>query len=153
MEDLYQMPGHLIRRVQQISSALFFDECGSFELTSVQFAALKAIQSHPRIDATRLTSLIAIDRSTLGSVLERLEKKGWVVRSSSPTDKRAKLLSLTPAGREVLKQVMPAVRRVQKRLVAPLAPTDREAIVRLLLQIAEAHNDLRPAPGGAADQG
>ena len=153
MDDFYQMPGHLIRRVQQISSALFLDECGSFDLTSVQFAALKTIQSHPRIDATRLTSLIAIDRSTLGSVLERLEKKGWVVRSSSPTDKRAKLLSLTPAGREVLKQVMPAVRRVQKRLVAPLAASDREAIVRLLLQIAEAHHHLLPAPGGAAEQG
>ncbi|MDR3468427.1 MAG: MarR family transcriptional regulator [Xanthobacteraceae bacterium] len=150
MEDLYRMPGHLVRRVQQIASALFLDECGSFDLTSVQFAALKAIQSHPRIDATRLSSLIAIDRSTLGSVLERLEKKGWVVRSSSPTDKRTKLLSLSPEGREVLKQVIPAVRRVQKRLVAPLASTDQEKIVQLLHQIAEAYNDLLPAPIHAA---
>src|SRR6267154_2970664 len=107
MDDLYRMPGHLIRRVHQISSALFLEECGSFDLTSVQFAALVAIRSHPQIDATHLSALIAFDRSTIGDVLERLEKKGWVLRSSSPTDKRIRLLSLSAEGQQVLRRVIP----------------------------------------------
>ena len=146
MDDLYTMPGHLIRRVQQVSSALFLEECGRFDLTSVQFAALMAIRSHPKIDATRLSTLIAFDRSTLGDVLERLEKKGWVVRSASTHDKRIKVLSLSKEGAKVLKRVMPAVRRTQYRLLEPLAPEDRQTIVRLLSKIADIHNDMLPAP-------
>jgi DNA-binding MarR family transcriptional regulator len=80
MDSLYDMPGHLVRRVQQISTALFSEECGRFDITSVQFAALVVIRSNPEVDATRLSALIAFDRSTIGGVLERLESKGWIGR-------------------------------------------------------------------------
>src|SRR5437764_12792829 len=136
------MPVHLIRRVQQISSARFAEECGNFDLTSVQYAALVAIRANPQVDATRLSALIAFDRSTLGDVLERLEAKGWVLRSSSPSDKRVKLLRLSPEGATVLRRVKPAVRRVQERLLAPLAPHDRAVMVRLLTQLADVHNEV-----------
>jgi len=151
MEDLYAMPGHLFRRVQQISTAIFVEECGDLDLTSVQFAALMAIRSHPDVDATRLSTLIAFDRSTLGDVLERLEAKGWVVRQSSPTDKRVKLLRLSPEGSQLLRRALPKVRRVQERLLSPLSPKDRENMVRLLSQLAESHNDIAPAPLRASD--
>jgi MarR family transcriptional regulator, lower aerobic nicotinate degradation pathway regulator len=146
MDDLYRMPGHLVRRVQQISSAIFAEECAGFDITSVQFAALFAIEANPDIDATRLSHLVAFDRSTLGDVLERMETKGWIVRSATPSDRRIKLVRLTPAGEALLAQVMPAVERVQERLLAPLAPGDRAAMVRLLAQIAQVHNDVTPAP-------
>lgn len=75
------MPGHLIRRAQQVSIALFAKECAALDLTSVQCAALVTIRENPGVDTMRLSRLIAFDRSTLGSVLERLEAKGWVGRS------------------------------------------------------------------------
>jgi len=146
MDDLYRMPGHLVRRVQQISSALFAEETAGFDITSVQFASLFAIQSNPDVDATRLSHLVAFDRSTLGDVLERMESKGWIVRSPTPTDRRIKLLRLTPVGETMLKQVMPAISRVQERLLAPLPAADRATMVRLLAQIAQVHNDVTPAP-------
>jgi DNA-binding MarR family transcriptional regulator len=149
MDDLYSMPGHLIRRAQQISSALFAEECG--DLTSVQYAALVAIKENPDVDATRLSTLIAFDRSTIGDVLERLEGKGWVVRSPSPSDRRVKLLRLSPAGMEAIRSVEPAVRRVQKRLLAPLAPEDQATMVRLLAQLVDLHDGTGPAPLRAAE--
>jgi DNA-binding MarR family transcriptional regulator len=152
MDTLYDMPGHLIRRAHQISTALFAEECAGFDLTSVQYAALVAIRANPEVDATRLSALIAFDRSTLGDVLERLEAKGWVLRSPSPTDRRAKLLRLTLEGERLLRAVEPAVRRVQQRLLEPLAPADR-AMLRLLGQIAAIHNDVTAAPLRTADQG
>ena len=140
------MPGHLIRRAQQISTALFTEECGPFDLTAVQFAALSAIANHPGVDATRLSTLIAFDRSTLGNVLERLEAKGWVSRHPTPHDRRVKLLRCTPAGATLLHDVAPAVARVQARLLEPLAPHDRTAMLRLLRHLADTHNDVTPAP-------
>ena len=135
MTDLTAMPGHLIRRVHQVSMAIFAEECAEVGLTSVQFAALSAIGDNPGVDATRLSSLIAFDRSTLGDVLERLEAKGWVIRTPSPQDKRLKLLSLSPAGATVLADVGPKVERVQQRLLATLPPADRPLLMGLLAQM------------------
>ncbi len=139
LDDVYRMPGHLIRRVQQISTALFAEECAGFDLTSVQFAALVAIQANPMVDATRLSALIAFDRSTLGDVLERLEAKGLIERRPHPDDRRVKLLHLTPRGVELLQAVEPAVERVQQRLLAPLACADRATLLRLLAELVERH--------------
>jgi DNA-binding MarR family transcriptional regulator len=146
MSDLYAMPGHLIRRVHQISMAIFAEECAASGLTSVQFAALKAIQENPDVDATRLSSLIAFDRSTLGDVLERLEAKGWILRSASPHDKRIKLLRLSPAGSQVLAAVEPEVRRVQQRLLEPLQPGDRTEMLRMLTQLIRLHEHFSRDP-------
>ncbi len=152
MDEFYNMPGHLIRRAQQVSTALFTEECAAFDLTSVQYAALSAIRANPDVDATRLSALIAFDRSTIGDVLERLEAKGWVARGPSPSDRRVKLLRLSPEGANLLGQVEPAVRRVQERLLAPLAPTDRATFVRLLKDLAQLHNEVTPAPLRAAQR-
>lgn len=146
MHDLYAMPGHLIRRAQQISGALFAEEVGAHDLTSVQFSALYAIRENPEVDATRLSALIAFDRSTLGGVLERLEAKGWIERAHAGGDRRAKRLRITPASEALLRRVEPAVRRVQERILAPLSNADRLTFMRLLAQLAEVHNEVTPAP-------
>lgn len=133
------MPGHLVRRAHQISSALFAEECGPLDLTAVQYAALAAISANADLDATRLSEQIAFDRSTIGGVLERLETKGWIARRASPDDRRVKLLELTQAGRDTLKEAASAVARVQKRLLEPLAPQDRATMMRLLVEMTAAH--------------
>jgi hypothetical protein len=51
------MPGHLIRRAQQISTALFAEECAEFDLTSVQYAALTAIHAHRDVEARGILGL------------------------------------------------------------------------------------------------
>ncbi len=146
-------PATFIRRAHQASTALVAEECARFDLTSVQFAALLAIKANPDVDAMRLSALIAFGCPTIGGVLERLEAKGWMPRSSSPAVKRVKLLRLTLEGERLLRQVKPAVRRVQQRLLEPLAPAGRAAMLRLLAQFAAVHNDVTAAPLQAADRG
>lgn len=137
------LPGHLIRRLHQTATALFAEECGG-ELTAVQYAALVAIKAHPRIDATRLSRAIYFDRSTIGDVLDRLETRGWVVRRATRDDRRIKRVTLSSAGRDILRQVQPGIRRVQERLLAPLSSREAAALVRLLAKTAEAHTDREP---------
>src|ERR1700748_576021 len=88
MDAVYGKPGDLFRRMQQIAVAIFVEECKSFALTPVQYAALVAIQTHPGIDATRLSAVIAFDRSTLGNVIERLEAKRPIEGKPSGEGKR-----------------------------------------------------------------
>ena len=56
---LPDMPGHLIRRLQQIALALFLDQAKSFDFTPVQYAALVAIGNQPGLDQTALCNAIA----------------------------------------------------------------------------------------------
>ena len=148
--ELHSMPGHAIRRAQQIAVAIFMEECAGFDLTPVQYAALVAIGENQGIDATRLSALIAFDRSTLGNVLERLETRGLLTRYSLPEDKRIKRLKLTANGRTVIGRAEKAVRRAQDRILAPLPPKDREKLMQLLGQLVELNNDVSRAPHRAA---
>src|SRR5438445_13007337 len=111
MDAGYAKPGYLFRRMQQIAVAIFVEECRAFDLTPVQFAALVAIHTHPGIDATRLSAVIAFDRSTLGNVIERLENKEFIERKPSRGDKRIKLLYQTRSGAALLRDSMPSVDR------------------------------------------
>lgn len=139
-ESFSRLPGHLIRRLHQVATAYFADECGG-DLTAVQYAALAAIGAHPGIDATRLSEIIHFDRSTIGDVLDRIESKGWVRRTPAPGDRRVKSLELSAAGRTVLQQAEPGIRRVQERLLAPLTASERTTLVRLLARMADGDDD------------
>jgi DNA-binding MarR family transcriptional regulator len=151
MDAVYTAPGYLFRRMQQIAVAIFMEECKAFDLTPVQYAALIAIRTHPGIDATRLSAVIAFDRSTLGSVIERLEAKGHIERKPSREDKRVKLLHLTRAGASVLRDIMPSVDRAQARMLEPLKPADRKTLLVLLAQLVDLNNEASRVPLRAED--
>ena len=146
MDAVYTKPGYLFRRMQQIAVAIFIEECRAYDLTPVQFAALVAIHTHPGIDATRLSAVIAFDRSTLGNVIERLETKAYIERKSSREDKRVKLLYLTRPGVALLGDIMPAVDRAQARLLEPLKPADRQTLMALLTQLVDLNNEASRVP-------
>jgi MarR family transcriptional regulator, lower aerobic nicotinate degradation pathway regulator len=151
MDAVYAAPGYLFRRMQQIAVALFIEECKAFDLTPVQYAALVAIHTHPGIDATRLSAVIAFDRSTLGSVIERLEVKKLIDRKPSGEDKRVKLLYLTKAGAAILRDIMPSVEKAQARMMQPLKAADRKVLLALLTQLVDLNNESSRVPLRAED--
>jgi MarR family transcriptional regulator, lower aerobic nicotinate degradation pathway regulator len=151
MDAVYAAPGYLFRRMQQIAVALFIEECKAFDLTPVQYAALIAIHTHPGIDATRLSAVIAFDRSTLGSVIERLEAKKLIDRKPSGEDKRVKLLYLTKAGAAILRDIMPSVEKAQARMMQPLKAADRKVLLALLTQLVDLNNESSRVPLRAED--
>jgi DNA-binding MarR family transcriptional regulator len=151
MDAVYTKPGYLFRRMQQIAVAIFMEECKDFDLTPVQYAALVAIQTHPGIDATRLSAVIAFDRSTLGSVIERLQAKGLIARAASAEDRRVKLLTITKAGAALLRDIVPSVDRAQSRMLQPLRPADRKTLMALLSQLVDLNNEASRVPLRAED--
>lgn len=151
MDDVYTKPGYLFRRMQQIAVSIFAEECRDFDLTPVQYAALVAVRTHPGIDATRLSLVIAFDRSTLGSVIERLEAKSYIERRPGAADRRVKSLYLTPAGRSILQKVRTAVDHAQERMLAPLKPAERKTLMELLVRLVDLNNEASRVPLRAED--
>jgi DNA-binding MarR family transcriptional regulator len=151
MDAVYSAPGYLFRRMQQIAVSIFVEECRTLDLTPVQYAALVAIHTHPGIDATRLSAVIAFDRSTLGNVIERLQSKALVERKPSRDDKRVKLLYLSKAGEATLREIMPSVERAQMRMLQPLKPASRKTLLALMTQLVDLNNEASRVPLRAED--
>ena len=131
--DLANMPGHLVRRLHQRSTAIFQEWLAAtpVEMTSVQFAALDTLSRNPGIDQARLAALISYDRATIGEVVKRLIKKGFVERQVSETDRRARSLRLTKAGSEALVQVAPLVAELQAQILERLTEKERDQFLKL----------------------
>ena len=137
--DLNAAPGHLIRRAHQISVAMFTAHLSAADVTPVQFAILNALLDSPGIDQITLAKRVAFDPATSGSVIGRLESKGWVARRADETDRRRKLLVLTPTGLEALARMQADVARVQADILSPLAPHEQAQFMHLLTQLVAGH--------------
>lgn len=134
--DSLDMAGHLIRRLHQQATQVFTQrtQAAGFDLTPIQFAALDAIHAHPGVDQARVAEMIAYDRATIGGVVDRLALKGWVRRVVSERDRRARELSLTVEGEQVLAAVLPLVRALQNDILNPLSAADRARFLKLARQ-------------------
>lgn len=145
--QLDALPGHLIRRLHQITVGIFTQEVGELAVTQVQFAALQALRLNEGVDQRTLARLIALDASTTGGVIDRLEVRGLVERVLSPHDRRVKLLHLTPDGRALLDRLVPLMLAAQERMLAPLAPEQRVQFMDMLSLLVSVNNELSRAPG------
>lgn len=148
MTEIHHMPGHLIRRINQISVSLFQDrmKAEGLDLTPVQFAALTILRDNPGVDQARLAGMIAYDRATIGGVIDRLEAKHLVTRQISARDRRARELRLTDGGAALLGRITPVVRRLQDDILVGLDAAERARFLALAEKIAAAGNTLSRAP-------
>ncbi|MFT5217872.1 MAG: DNA-binding MarR family transcriptional regulator [Planctomycetota bacterium] len=140
------MPGHLLRRCQQIAVAIFLEECQRFALTPLQFAVLDSLMQSGEQDQVTLGGAVALDRSSTSLVIAKLEKLGLLHRRPSTSDKRARKVQISAAGAELLNQVLPMVESAQQRILAPLNPPESKQLLALLEKLAEGNNALSRAP-------
>ena len=137
--SLEELPGHHIRRLQQIAVGIFMDEAADLNVTPVQFALLFTTRKEPGLDQRTLAGKIGFDTSTIGAVIDRLEARGLIRRNASPTDKRVRLLTLTKDGSAFLDKVMPAMLRAQDRMLAPLAKDDQQRLMSMIKTVVDAN--------------
>lgn len=144
--DLQTLPGHFARRIHQLAVALFAQEVGTLGLTPVQYSSLQTICNQPGIDQKTLATTIGYDTSTIAGVIDRLEARGLVVRKVSPIDRRARLVTPTPKGIEILDAVIPRMLKSQERLLEPLSKPDRIEFMRLMQVLIDANAELSNIP-------
>jgi DNA-binding MarR family transcriptional regulator len=142
--DFRHAPGHLIRRAHQVAVAIFMEETADFEVTPVQFAILNALLEDPGEDQVTLARKVAFDPATFGSVITRLEARGWVQREPDAADRRRKLLWVTPEGAQVAQKMKRSVGKVQQRILQPLADAEREQLILLLDRLVAGHENIAP---------
>lgn len=139
--DFQHAPGHLIRRAHQLAVAIFMEETAEFDVTPVQFAILNALIDVPGEDQVTLSGHVAFDAATSGSVIGRLEAKGWIRREPDAQDKRRKLLWVTAEGEKQAQRMKRAVTRAQVRIVGTLEVSEQAQLVALLGKLVSGHEE------------
>ncbi len=115
----------------------------------MQYAALQTVANHPGIDQRTLARTIALDASTTGGVVDRLEARGWLERKTSPEDRRARQLALTDAGVQLLGEAVPAMLGAQDLILGPLSERQRAEFMKLLRLLVDTNNEHSRAPSEA----
>src|SRR5690606_8224659 len=93
-----------------------------------------------------LVDMIAIDRSTIGTVLRGLEARGLISRTTPSHNQRIKQLRILAAGVKLIRQTKAQMARVQERLLAPLTPAERKTFLALLSRVVQVNNEFSRAP-------
>lgn len=137
--DFRRSPGPLIRRAHQVAVAIFMEETDGSDVTPVQFAILNALIKDPGEDQVTLAAKVAFDAATFGSVIGRLEAKGWVRREADVADRRRKLLWVTAQGEQAAQVLQRAAAKAQTRILGPLDPDERRQLVALLGKLVAGH--------------
>ena len=147
---LSQSPGQLIRIAQQVHTRLWTEHVGT-ELTAPQYAALVALAIEPGADQRTVGERASLDKATMAEMVGRLVRRGLVLRRRDPADGRRKLLTLSPAGAQLLQYVSPRVASVQQQLLEPLDDGQRASLMASLGSLArmdtlalETMEDARP---------
>lgn len=105
-------------------------------LTPGRFSLLVLLRANPGINQTDLSRGVGVDKSTLTPALDQLEKKGLILRQRTANDRRTYALSLSPAGEQLLNELMLKVEQHEKNIVAGLTPAERVTLNRLLKKMA-----------------
>jgi MarR family transcriptional regulator, transcriptional regulator for hemolysin len=87
--------GYLITDVARMMRAAFDRRARQIGLTRPQWQVLSRLHRYPGITQTELAEMLEMERATAGRMLDRLERRGWLVRSADPADRRVNRLHLT----------------------------------------------------------
>ena len=120
-----------LRLAQAASFQAFSDRAADPGLRPGRYAILQFIADQPGIGQTGLSLAVGRDKTTLTPTLADLEHRGLIVREADPNDRRARCLSLTAAGKDMLDRLAGHANAHDQQIDAILG-SERDELLRLL---------------------
>jgi DNA-binding MarR family transcriptional regulator len=147
-----EITGRIIR-LGSLFERTYSDAFTAFGLNEGDYSILAPLRRAGapfELTPTELAKHRMITSGGMTAALDRLERKGLVVRSPNPADRRGSLIRLTSTGREIIDTAMTSHTEIEHHLVSPLDQAEQvqlQALLRKLLQASEPYGDGRPSPG------
>jgi len=147
-EARFTSPGFLLSHLGRTAHAWIAEALEPLGLIPREAGALLVLREHGELSQQRLGELLDMDPNYLVFVVKKLEDEGLVVRTRDLRDRRRRLITITPAGRERRAAADAAVTEVEERLMRGLTKRDT-ARLRALLMTVDANTGGRAATGDA----
>jgi DNA-binding MarR family transcriptional regulator len=127
--------GYHLRRAQVVMFQDFADAMAESGVSPGQIGVLLLVAANPGVNQTTVGNALGIDRSTLVSMLDRLEERKVIARTPSPRDRRSHALLLTAKGQEFLAALLPRLDRHEQRIASRLSAAERATLIGLLRRV------------------
>jgi len=121
----------------RISDRHFAEALSEFDLNPRQYSVLLELDADAPLSQRELIDRVGLDRSGMGRHLDELERRGFVIRKSNGSDRRAHAVQITGEGRRRLHAADPAVRKTLASVYSALSDEDLTTLDRLLSRIVE----------------
>ena len=109
-----------------------------FDLSRVEFVVIYNLGVVGPFTASEIAASTAFPKNTLSRAVNRLVKLGLITRAANGEDRRAQILSLTPAGRAVYDEALPRFVTLEQEMLASLSLVEREMLSMLLAKVVQA---------------
>jgi DNA-binding MarR family transcriptional regulator len=136
---LTDLVGFHLRLAQIAVFRDFAATMGALDITPGLFAVLVLIEGNPGLKQTELARAVHLDRSTVVSVVDSLERRGFVRRRTVAHDRRSNALELTPQGAALLRKLKRRVAAHERRLASGFSARERTLLTTLLGRIFPEH--------------
>jgi len=134
--DLLAAPGYVARRLHHAYTAAWVRHVDPL-LTGPQFAVLSAVDAYPGVEQGSLARAVALDRSTMASIVRRLTERGFIVRVIPADDGRKRLLHLTEQGQQSLREAYARARKLDALLMQGIDAAEQEDLLDRLNRLSE----------------
>jgi DNA-binding MarR family transcriptional regulator len=94
------------------------------------YIVLNALDGGPARTQAALAQAIGADKTRIIGTLDELQDAGLITREPDPADRRARLLSITPAGRQIRAAAQAEIQANENRILSKLPAVDRHAFLR-----------------------
>ena len=132
--DLYDALSELVRVFQFRDR----DRICCYDVSVTQCYALEELVRRGGMTLNDLAARLYLDKSTASRVVDALERKGYVARSTHPQDRRSVLLETTGTGRSLEGKIRQEMLIEEGKLLADFPPDVRQAMTQLLRRLARA---------------
>lgn len=132
-------PAFLLAQLGSYAAGRFAERVNGLGVSPADAGILRILSREDKLSQKTLADRLGAVPSRVVVLIDSLERRGLVERARSATDRRNYELSLTGAGRDILKAIGPLAREHQDELLAPLSAEERETFTGLLVLLAEAH--------------
>lgn len=130
--------GVLIKETQSLLNQRMDDRLRPLSLSVPQYACLTALQSTPGITGSELARRAFVSRQSMNVLLQGLEKRGLVTRSTHPGPRRERGVVLSAAAEPLLARAHDEVSSVVQAMTAQVEPVQRARLHELLTRCRDA---------------
>jgi DNA-binding MarR family transcriptional regulator len=142
--------GFLISDVARMMRASFDRRVRRIGLTRSQWLVLSLLYRRPGISQSELAEMLEVERATAGRMIDRLERKAWVVRRPDASDRRVNRLYLTSEAEDVQAQMGAIAGDMMDDAMAPLDEVERLALTDIMERVKAQLLAMAPRPGATA---
>ncbi|WP_059008127.1 MarR family winged helix-turn-helix transcriptional regulator [Streptomyces specialis] len=136
---LRSLPSRLLSQTAAHADRLVTEGLATADARKWHYAVLVALREQGPASQAGLSRHAGMYRSDLVAVINELADRGHVERTPDPADRRRNVITITPRGRAQLRRLDGLLATIQDQVLAPLAPAEREELVRMLTRLAEHH--------------